>query len=594
MKVCPSCAAEFDDQLNFCRQDGTALKVKPTGNACPSCGGEVGSGQRFCRHCGAGINAPKPLTAGEISQTLVLAPSETKEPEIAAASVSASDLAGDQLRQGKYQEAISTLDAIIKSNPEKQEPRLLHLYATVKLYNVYGYEKQIEDLRSLSVLSEKEREIVREIFLLRADEAQKRGKTDEAREYQRLATRVILGQPLMETAPERPELPPQPKPPEASGPRISRQVESQPQSSSRPASQRVDASPYYVRNNTTRVRKKSSRLVVSFVIVFGLAAILAAGMVVHYAKKRGVTVTDIFSSKSPATQPPEAKTTPLEVSALGQVLAAEELGFKVWGAGAADPNRSETVVSAQISSQLSTLRQLYQQEVQNKPELMGSLLLQLTINPAGTVTKVDEFAARIRGEEFKKAVINEVYKWRFPEAGAGLTKVNYPLLFVPPKMDVATVLQWERSAGPEKPAPPETKEETQVASQMTQPEPAATPGASAPSGQKNSPPAMPAVTGGNKSGEPGRRNRSDTGRASKVAPLPAEPAEKAVIGQYEIIYPTSVYREPRDDAPMIARIEAGTKVNVVDSRGEWLEIRSRQGRPPGFVKKDAATPLANR
>src|SRR6266404_2775933 len=136
MKICPKCSAEFDDQLSFCRQDGTALKAKPAGSVCPSCGGEVGSGQRFCRHCGGGLDTPKFSTAGEISQTVVLTSRETKEPEIAPASVSASDLAGDQLTQGNYREAISTLDAIIKSNPENQEPRLLHLYATVKLYNV--------------------------------------------------------------------------------------------------------------------------------------------------------------------------------------------------------------------------------------------------------------------------------------------------------------------------------------------------------------------------------------------------------------------------------------------------------------------------
>jgi hypothetical protein len=29
-------------------------------------------------------------------------------------------------------------------------------------------------------------------------------------------------------------------------------------------------------------------------------------------------------------------------------------------------------------------------------------------------------------------------------------------------------------------------------------------------------------------------------------------------------------------------------VNVVDSRNGWLEIRSKYGRPPGFIPKTAA------
>jgi hypothetical protein len=30
------------------------------------------------------------------------------------------------------------------------------------------------------------------------------------------------------------------------------------------------------------------------------------------------------------------------------------------------------------------------------------------------------------------------------------------------------------------------------------------------------------------------------------------------------------------------------KINVVDSREGWLEIRSKHGRPPGFVRQAAA------
>jgi hypothetical protein len=30
------------------------------------------------------------------------------------------------------------------------------------------------------------------------------------------------------------------------------------------------------------------------------------------------------------------------------------------------------------------------------------------------------------------------------------------------------------------------------------------------------------------------------------------------------------------------------KINVVDSRDGWLEIRSKHGRPPGFVRQTAA------
>jgi hypothetical protein len=81
----------------------------------------------------------------------------------------------------------------------------------------------------------------------------------------------------------------------------------------------------------------------------------------------------------------------------------------------------------------------------------------------------------------------------------------------------------------------------------------------------------------------------------------AKPAEKATTAvpssgkpssmaweSYEVIQPTRVFSAPRTDSQLIANIEPGTEVNVVASRDGWLEIRSKHGRPPGFIRKDAA------
>jgi hypothetical protein len=58
---------------------------------------------------------------------------------------------------------------------------------------------------------------------------------------------------------------------------------------------------------------------------------------------------------------------------------------------------------------------------------------------------------------------------------------------------------------------------------------------------------------------------------------------------YEIVRPTRVFSSPSEHSQLIANIEPGTQVNVVDSRNGWLEIRSKHGRPPGFIPKAAAT-----
>ena len=59
-------------------------------------------------------------------------------------------------------------------------------------------------------------------------------------------------------------------------------------------------------------------------------------------------------------------------------------------------------------------------------------------------------------------------------------------------------------------------------------------------------------------------------------------------GTYQITRSTQVYSEPSDTSRLIANIKPGIKINVVDSRNGWLEIRSKHGRPPGFVRQAAA------
>lgn len=62
-------------------------------------------------------------------------------------------------------------------------------------------------------------------------------------------------------------------------------------------------------------------------------------------------------------------------------------------------------------------------------------------------------------------------------------------------------------------------------------------------------------------------------------------------GKFKITRPTAVFSGPSEDSALITRIEPGIKINVVGSRGGWLEIRSNHGRPPGFVRQEAAVKI---
>jgi hypothetical protein len=79
---------------------------------------------------------------------------------------------------------------------------------------------------------------------------------------------------------------------------------------------------------------------------------------------------------------------------------------------------------------------------------------------------------------------------------------------------------------------------------------------------------------------------STRGAVSTAPPAPARPA--AQPGVYETVRPTSVYEEPANGARVLNQIAKSTRINVVRGDGDWLEVRSKHGNPPGFIRSDDA------
>jgi len=57
---------------------------------------------------------------------------------------------------------------------------------------------------------------------------------------------------------------------------------------------------------------------------------------------------------------------------------------------------------------------------------------------------------------------------------------------------------------------------------------------------------------------------------------------------YQTVRSTSVFEEPSASSRKVGSIANGTKVRVVGSTDDWLEVRSKQGRSPGFIRRDDA------
>lgn len=74
-------------------------------------------------------------------------------------------------------------------------------------------------------------------------------------------------------------------------------------------------------------------------------------------------------------------------------------------------------------------------------------------------------------------------------------------------------------------------------------------------------------------------------RPREPAPAPRRAFEP---GLYQTVRSTALHEEPIAGSRVLTRIGGGTQITVVRGVGEWLEVRSKHGNPPGFVRADDA------
>lgn len=75
-----------------------------------------------------------------------------------------------------------------------------------------------------------------------------------------------------------------------------------------------------------------------------------------------------------------------------------------------------------------------------------------------------------------------------------------------------------------------------------------------------------------------------------LPPPPPTPAARRILepGLYETVRATDVHEEPLSSSRVLNRIGGGTEITVVRGLGQWLEVRSKHGNPPGFVRTEDA------
>jgi len=247
--------------------------------------------------------------------------------------------------------------------------------------------------------------------------------------------------------------------------------------------------------------------------------------------------------------------------ALGNmVFLAQDLGFSVRNAkdGVTDASK----ISARIESQLQGIRELYRQEVANNPTLAGGMILQFNVAPSGEISQVRELSSRLNDSDFKRAILAEVSMWSFADIVDDNLTVACPLLFVHEGMDITTLVRWEKFLG---------NFGDKAAMNRLGANPAPTQQAKATE--------SPATAAG----------------ATKTALLTSEKkgptAGAKETKEFQIKYPTALRKFPNFTSESLVTFTTGTKVSVLNKQGDWLEVRSTNNGPTGFIRKEFVVPV---
>lgn len=265
----------------------------------------------------------------------------------------------------------------------------------------------------------------------------------------------------------------------------------------------------------------------------------------------------------------------------GVVLTNKELGMAVSGQGAGTPGRTVDVLERQVVTLLPDLREAYEHERAQEPALMGSLDVSMTVEPGGAVSDLRFPIKRVSSERLTATVFDQMRGWMFPSAELPV-QLRFTLLFIPPGMDEASILLWEKRLGsrPVIEKVGETPEPTVVAS--AQP-PGKKKAEEAPEKRSLDSPRSPAA-------------KSPAAGRPPVPPAPSRPNKKdaspvELTGWYRVLYPTVLRDHPQTSAAVVTRLRKGVRVNVVNViKGQWLEVRSIADRPSGFLWWEDAVP----
>ena len=323
------------------------------------------------------------------------------------------------LNERKYQEAKARLTRRLASDPLNRDAGLYLLLVTVIIEGPLPHQHEINRLRGLSDLSETGKDVVRRVFLLAFNAAEKEGREKQAWVYQRLLRRLLLNQPLdHSTRPNTPVVLPAGEPPH-----------SRTKKYDLPSSEKK-RSVWIPRIRQSVVQWRPT---ISPQTLLSIAAVtLVTAVIPYFLLRHAPIITQVSATISPA---------PHILSTRNTVLV-EKIAFPR-NSGQNAVNRD--TLQELVNQQLPILVHAYDTWARKNSNLMGTVLVGLKVDQAGNVAAVENLGSRLTDSAFHSAVLDALRKWKFPNVSLAGSELIIPLLFVPQGIAPDPIVRWERA-----------------------------------------------------------------------------------------------------------------------------------------------------
>ena len=440
------------------------------------------------------------------------------------------------LQEARYDQAITALARRIEAQPQDRMARLLLLLANVSQFGTSPFDRQIEELRFIADLSSNERHIVRQIFLVCFQHAERDGQTIQKIVYQRLIRRLMLNQPLDVSISE------------------AREIE---QSDKAPVAASAPYAVSWTGASAAETEPDPAPVAPRRYGHWDEYALIGAGAMILIVLFGSNVVN---GRRAPLAQSPSQP-----VTLVGSGVQIET---------GADRNQPAVILAATftdeparrlIASQLGELNKAYARWSEADPSTSGTVSLKLSIEPAGKVAKVEEALSRLSEHRFLDVVVAEVRQWKIPLGRTKTVKISVPLIFIPAKAELSQLAVEGQTREPALLRDDHPTTHTSFALEEAEP-----PSPELQTLAKNETTLKPHTLG--------RLERDhDTEVAIAAASLETET---------EIARTAALKHEPRFAAEAIEKVGQGTRVTVLRKERDWIKVKVQTSGNVGYLRKE--------